>query len=51
MRPAEDNVAKKEFNEVEWSVGHHPPSVGYYHLYNLGRLLPMLLQRGSYIML
>ncbi|KAJ1399061.1 Protein/nucleic acid deglycase DJ-1 [Sesbania bispinosa] len=27
MRTDDDNAAKKEFNEVEWSVGHHPPSV------------------------
>ncbi|CAI8598139.1 unnamed protein product [Vicia faba] len=27
MRTSDDNVSKKEFNEIEWSVGHHPPSV------------------------
>ncbi|TKY59082.1 DJ-1-like C [Spatholobus suberectus] len=27
MRTDDDNAAKKEFNEVEWSVGHHTPSV------------------------
>ncbi|MED6197637.1 Protein DJ-1 C [Stylosanthes scabra] len=27
MRPADDNAAKKEFNEVDWSVGHHAPRV------------------------
>ncbi|KAK2380597.1 Class I glutamine amidotransferase superfamily protein [Trifolium repens] len=26
MRTDDDNVSK-EFNEIEWSVGHHPPSV------------------------
>lgn len=27
MRTDDDNVSKKEFNEIDWSVGHHPPSV------------------------
>ncbi|KAG5051666.1 hypothetical protein JHK87_003864 [Glycine soja] len=27
MRTDDDNAAKKEFNKVEWSVGHHTPSV------------------------
>ncbi|CAI8610123.1 unnamed protein product [Vicia faba] len=27
MRTSDDNVSKKEFNEIEWFVGHHPPSV------------------------
>ncbi|PNY04134.1 protein DJ-1 C-like [Trifolium pratense] len=27
MRTDDDNVSKKEFNEIEWSVGHHPPTV------------------------
>ncbi|KAK7400789.1 hypothetical protein VNO78_12096 [Psophocarpus tetragonolobus] len=27
MRMDDDNAAKKEFNKVEWSVGHHTPSV------------------------
>ncbi|KAK2434184.1 Class I glutamine amidotransferase superfamily protein [Trifolium repens] len=27
MRTDDGNVLKKEFNEIEWSVGHHPPSV------------------------
>ncbi|KAG4402139.1 hypothetical protein GLYMA_02G131600v4 [Glycine max] len=28
MRTDDDNAAKKEFNKVEWSVGHHTPSGG-----------------------
>ncbi|CAJ1939475.1 unnamed protein product [Sphenostylis stenocarpa] len=27
MRTDDDNATKKEFNNVEWSVGHHAPSV------------------------
>ncbi|QCD83234.1 protein DJ-1 homolog C [Vigna unguiculata] len=27
MRTDDDNATKKEFNKVEWSVGHHAPSV------------------------
>ncbi|XP_027346460.1 protein DJ-1 homolog C [Abrus precatorius] len=27
MRANDNNAAKEEFNEVEWSVGHHTPSV------------------------
>ncbi|XP_058730722.1 protein DJ-1 homolog C [Vicia villosa] len=27
MRTSGDNVSKKEFNEIEWSVDHHSPSV------------------------
>ncbi|GAU19931.1 hypothetical protein TSUD_95360, partial [Trifolium subterraneum] len=27
MRTDDENVSKKEFNEIDWSVGHHPPTV------------------------
>ncbi|XP_057415723.1 protein DJ-1 homolog C [Lotus japonicus] len=27
MRTADDNRVKKEFNEVEWTVGNHPPKI------------------------